>query len=447
MGQAQVKTAPRRSKRLRIIEPAPKPPVWNGEADALEKVGGELGLVLWKALRRVRLWSETEPERRKDLFLPVTAEVRALMAAAGVQAPELIEAVGVFTALLRAPERADGKQLAEACNQVYQWADAQGLFSVAMYFSEAAAAAEPTNPTWAIDAGWMCRRVAGNELVERSAAWYDRAFGLAVRARDRQEVIRSLTEYGALMKHMGRYEKARVLYERAAIRAARTGRLRQAAVAHHYLLGLVAETGMYDRGERYARLALENYPIHDPQLPALAHDWAFLLVRRQLFSVALPLLDMTVGQIQRPTIQTVVWGTLARAAAGSGRQDRYDEAKRKVLQLIQSHQEYAPSALNGLAEGAWTFNDWYQAEQFATQAQEIARIRQDASEERVATRLLEQITERRLAPAELTLPDRERGEMLTRRFLARLRSWKAPSQNRPGAIISEVKGSFAGGSA
>ncbi|HEX2091179.1 MAG TPA: hypothetical protein VHG28_02210 [Longimicrobiaceae bacterium] len=211
MEDRQAETKRPGPSRLRTIEPAPKAPCWNGEAEALGKVGGELGLVLWKALRRVRLWAETEPEQRPDMFPPATREIQELMAVATTQAPELVEAIGVFAALLRTPERVDGRQVGEACSQVYQWADAQGFSRVAMYFAEAAAAAEPASPARAVDAGWMCRRVAEGDLLERSVAWYDRAFGLAVRAKDRQEVLRALTGYGALMKDMGRHENARVL--------------------------------------------------------------------------------------------------------------------------------------------------------------------------------------------------------------------------------------------
>ncbi len=211
------------------------PPVlgWAREVEALEAAGTELGVVLWRVLRRVRAWAETVQEERAGLFEIDKREARERLGQGCVHAPELVEALGVFAQLIRAPERMEARQLADACHEVHAWAEERSLVKVAMLFAEAAAVAEPDDPGRANQAGLMCRR---GGFDDRAASWYHRASGLAVRHKARQEIIRAQLGYGNLMKDLGDYDEARKYFERAAQRAISTGRERQAAEAHHDLL-------------------------------------------------------------------------------------------------------------------------------------------------------------------------------------------------------------------
>ncbi len=422
--------------RLRTIEPIPPPLTWREEIDAIKDMADALAVSLWRALRNVRMWAETEPQRRRNLFHPPTRTTLEAMGLACAKDPELIEAFGTFSLLLRAPHQARKEQVADACRQVFEWAEERSLLMTAVHFAEAAATADPEHPARANDAGHICRRAA---LNERSAIWYQRGFGLAVRIgerrsiRSRVESIRALLGYGILMQFQGRYEEAKAYYERAVRRAVRTGRQRQAARAKHDLLTFAAEVGAYEEGERYATEALDLYPINDPQIPALAHDWAFLLIRFRHFTPVIPVLQLTAPHIQAPEIQTLVWGSLARAAAGARRRDLFAESERKVLLRVAQYEEYASAALIHLAEGARAFGQWDQAEQYAERAVEIARNRKQALQERDALELLRRIAGREAAPSEGDPPNPDRVRMLARRFTARLQTWKALGPRKPRA--------------
>lgn len=430
-----ISAEPRR-RRPHTLHPIPPAPSWREELDALRDVGdSDLAVSLWRALRNVRLWAETEPEQRKHLFhLPTPATQEAIGKACAAAHP-LVEAFGTFTYLLRAPGQIGKTQIAEACRQVYEWAEARSLMLTAVHFAEAAAIVDPENPVLANNAGYICRRAS---VDERSGIWHLRAYGLAVRLRrqqatvSREESLRALLGYGTLLQTWGRLEEAKQYYEQAAKRAERTGRRKHAAKAKHELLTFAAEVGIYEEGERYARDALDLYPIAAPQLPALAHDWAYLLIRFHHYSCALPLLELAVTRVQRPAIQMLFWSTLGWAAAGAGQRDRFQKAKEEVHRRIVTHDEFAPGALYHLAEGARLCGEWEEAERFLKQALEIARPRHEALLEQEALELLDRVVAREAAPRDVSPPNPDSVRMLTRRFSARLRKTKVPDPVESG---------------
>ncbi|HEU4559857.1 MAG TPA: hypothetical protein VFS20_18555 [Longimicrobium sp.] len=417
-----------REGRRHGIPPAPQP---RRQFDVLTNLEGALGLVLWRAVRDVLLWAEAAPESRATLFEPMTQDVRDRYAVARTEAPELSGALGTFALMQSAPSVADPAHVASACHQVYRWADKRSLMGVAVHFAEAAALAEPDRAAWAVDAGWICRRANEGDMLARSAAWYQRAFSLAVRTKHRRDSIRSLTGYGALMKDLGDVEEARTAYLRAARRAARTGRKRHAAVAHHYLFALAAESGTFAEALEHAGRALTLYPLHDVRVPALAHDWAFLLVRNHVHRHGLALLLRTSPLMEQPAELLLVFSTTARAAGGARRPERFGNAERAVLEMVGLYPEYAAASFVNLAEGARALGEWGRAEAYLRTALDVARQRKDAEPERVARELL-QAVERRETPPPATGPDDETAA-LTRRFAARLTRWRNRSGRSPGS--------------
>lgn len=419
--------APRkRQARPHIIPPAP---TWRIDAHGrpegwpvLDDVDGALGLTLWRALRAVWTWVDTPPERRGGLSQAPTREVGERFAYAAAEAPELASALGTFVLLTRNADIVDRKKLAEACRVVYEWAEKRSLIETSVHFAEAAARvgeeAELTNA-----AGRMCRRSA---LNDRSAAWFARAFRLAVRERDREETLRALLGYGALLKDVGRRDEARTMFERAAKRAARTGRLRQAAEAHHDLLAIAAEVGAYPDAERHVGLAVKLYPVHHPRFPYLVHDFAFVLIRQQFYSTALSLLEDLLSLTWRPSEELLLRSTIAWAAAGSTRVELHDRAEHEVLQLIGLHDEYASAAYIHLAEGARQLARWERAERYAAAATEAAIRREDVALEEEARDLQVAIGAREPAPRERQPQSADRTRMLVRRLANRLRRWRAP---------------------
>lgn len=376
------------------------------------------------------MWTETPPGRRTELLSPLTDGVRERISQACVRAPRIIEALGTFTALLQAPHRMDRRRLSEACHHVHEWADARGMLSLALLFAEAAAAVEPDDPAPANFAARMCRRVV---LEERAGSWYQRAYGLAARSRNRKEAIYALLGYGALLKDLGRHEEARRIYDQAARAAKRTRRLREAAEAQHDLLCIAAEVGDYREAERRARLALGMYPKSHARLPFLLHDFAFVLIRHQYYSAALVLLGELTAVIDLPGDQVLLFGTLGRAAGGAQNHGRFEEAWQAVERLTETHVEFAAAALVNLAEGARSFGEWDRADQYAALALEAARRRRDSLLEKDAADLLQRIAARVPGPSEEPAPHPERLQALVQRFTAKLRNWKAPSRDRLGA--------------
>ncbi|MEW5927602.1 MAG: tetratricopeptide repeat protein [Gemmatimonadota bacterium] len=418
------------SRRLRTITPPPPFLGWAREAASLDGVDPELGLAFWRVLRRVRAWAETPPGERARRFGSGRDEARERLGVACAHAPALVEALGTFALLVRAPGEVEPRRLSEACRQVHAWAEERSLLPVAMLFAEAAAYADPDDPARANDAGRMCRRAAQDE---RASSWYHRGYGLGVRRQDDTETIRAQIGYGNLMKDLGQYDEARKYFERAARRAINTGRKRQAGEAHHDLLAIAAEVGTYAEAERHVRRALTYYPIRHPRLPALLHDWAFLHVRLHIYAPAIPLLDLAVQKVTAPELKTLFSSTLAWAVAGAGRRDEFERIESEAVLLAGKHQEHAAAALIHLSEGARALSLWGRAELYAARAVDIAAMRKEAALEGEGLGLLEAIMNRIGVPREECAPNPDRLSALTQRFQARLRSLDAPRRRQPGA--------------
>ncbi|HYH78413.1 MAG TPA: hypothetical protein VEX86_01405 [Longimicrobium sp.] len=418
-----------RESRPHGIPPAPPQRLAFG---ALESRKDAIDLALWHLLRCVLLWARTPPRRRARLFRRVGPAVRERIAAAADAAPLLADPLAVLLSLQEEPGAADPATVAAACDRVYEWADRSGLPATATHFAEASAYAEPTNPRWAIRAGYMTRVKGGRVMLERSEAWHARGYALAVRDKDREMVLRALTGAGALMKDRGEHGKAWRLYVRAARRAVRTGRKRRAAVAFHYSFALAAETGHTRIAVRDAAEALRYYPLHDERLPALAHDVAYLLVRSHYHAAALRLVDGLGHRVDGIAAMGMLFGIAARAAAGAGRDRTYREAAEMALNVARINDECAGPVYINLAEAARLARRWDAVADLAGRALDVARHRADVEVQALALQLLEQ-AERQDAPPPPSHPDPGAPvAMLARRLAARVRRWRR--HNRSAGI-------------
>jgi tetratricopeptide (TPR) repeat protein len=408
--------------------PIPPPPCWRPDekggpfgSGVLRECDGGLGLALWLGLRRVWTWCEAAPRRRRKLGTADTADRRDHWQSAKSAAPELSPPLCTLELLARTPGDVSPAQLSGACDAIHRWADDQGLLDTAVHFAEAAARAWPESAERACSAGRICRRAA---LPQRSAAWFFRAYPLALANGDREQAVRALLGYGALMKDLGRLSEARILFRRAARRAARTGRRRQAAEAYHDLMALSAEGGDLQEVQAYAGRALDLYPLHSPRLPYLAHDFAFVLMRRRLYTVAYPLLEAFLRVVPGRNLLPGL-GTFAWAAAGCGLPNRFEDAERRVLQILAEDEEYAAAACLHLAEGARLLQRWPRAASHARAALAAAQRRQDAALEREAHELSAAIATRvRVPPADEGLGPEIHA--IIRQFRVRLRKVAPP---------------------
>jgi tetratricopeptide (TPR) repeat protein len=396
----------------------PPPPAALDRLRVLEQVESTTGLVLWRALVDVRLWAAA-PDERRILFHAPNADVRERYALARAETPELAPALGTFGLLLQAPDLLDAAQLAEACALVHEWADGRGLYMTSLLFAEAAAYAEPDNPARANLAARTARMVME---YDRVSAWHLRAHKLSVRAKNDGEKVSALIGYGAMMKATGRYAEARRFFQRAANKATETGRRKEAGMAHHDLASIAVEVGDFRLAELHTSAALPLYPNDHARIPALAHDFAFALIRQHHYTAALYLLERVVPLIRRPEEQAVVISSLAWAAAGAGRLNRLAEAERTAAELVGIFDEYGPAVFIHLAEGWRACAEWERADRYADAALRAAERRKEAHLAREAANLRETIRQRG-RPERDTQPG-PRTRAVLRDVSARLGRWK-----------------------
>jgi tetratricopeptide (TPR) repeat protein len=382
-----------------------------------------IDLALWQVLRDVLLWARTPIDERGLLFDPPSPALCKRMAEASDAAPLLADPLSTLARLRRVPGE-QPLQIAAACQLVTDWAERSGLHAVALHFAEASAYADPMSAQWAVRAGYLARIVGGLDMFARSEVWHARAYVIAVKKRNSEVVLRTLTSGGALMKDMGQYGRARRMFVRAARRAERDGRKRQAAVARHYSFALAAETGHIRIAVRDAQAALSNYPLHDERLPALAHDVAFLLVRLNHHATALRLIDGLGERVDGIWSMGMLYGMTARAAAGAGFGGSYFEASEAAAKIARINDECAASVLFQLANASRLLRRWEEAKEHALAALSAARKRADKEIERVAVALLAEI-ERQEPPPPVCEPGSDTPiAALARRLAARVRRWR-----------------------
>lgn len=420
-----------RAARDYILPPAPTWAASSADLDLLAEHEGEFGLVLWQSLRDVQLWATTHPDGRAGLFAPRTP--RSLDPAAfppGLPEP-VIRATSKLAVLASFSEFGNAEELSAACRAISEWAVGENKLRTAIRFIEAAAYLEPSNPEIAAAAGFLCFRGASHA---RTTSWYSRAIVLARQARDWEWYIRAHIRLGILYFQLGEHGRARPLYLRAARMAVRSGRRVLAAQANHDLLTIESDVGSLARGEEFAARALALYPVRHPRIPHLAHDYAFLLVQNRFFHRALVLLDFLSDDLFESQYRVILYGTVARAAAGVRDRDAFEAAAAKVRAVADATDEYVPAALVHVAEGARSFEEWDRAEAFAGRTLDIAQRRLDGTAHRLAARLLDEIAVRARAATNREPDERSRVTELTRLFLKRLKRRAAP-RRVPGATL------------
>lgn len=417
-------TEPPTTSRRHHIPPAPRP---LDRAGVLAQMESAAGLVLWRALIDVRLWSESAPLDRRGLFRAPTAEVRDRFALACEEIPALAPAFGTFALVLRSPDLATSAQIADACARVHDWADRTGLRTVALLFAEAAARAEPESPARANLAARSARRAL---MYDRAGTWHLRAYKLAVRAKDRTETVWALRGYGLMMKETGRIVEARRFLQRATRRANAFGRRKEAAMAHHDLLSIAVEQKRFRLAELHASAALALYPVNHPRIPALGHDFAFVLLRQNHCSAALALLERVVPLIHRADERSLVLSTLAWAAAGAGRSARMVSAERATLELVAIYDDYAAPAFLHLAEARSAARDLEHAQRYVGEAERAAAARNDLHLVHEAAEMRSLLLNGGIAAPDY--PPGPRTQAVLRDLTARIKAWKkAPDRGNP----------------
>jgi tetratricopeptide (TPR) repeat protein len=198
------------------------------------------------------------------------------------------------------------------------------------------------------------------------------------------------------------------------------------ASAYHNLFVIEMEVGEVEKAERYAQQALRTYPLSSPSLPRLARDLAWRWMVLGYFARALPLAQEALAHFTVPADRALLWSDIARAAAGAGAIDKFEDAWAQTRVLYSDHpmDPWPADILVNLAHAAASAGERSRANWAATLAVEIARARKESTLLLAAEAILDSLAH---APA-LTVqvrPTNKEADLLVERFVTRLRAARA----------------------
>jgi hypothetical protein len=299
-------------------------------AALLREHPGALGAVLWKSLRDVCAWTAVAPGERAALFSPAAADARAAEVADAAAEPELWGPLLVVARLLENPTEVDHPRLVNACRAVARWGERRGFAAVQLAYTQAAACLAPEHPKLAYAVGRLAR---DRGEYARGETWLRKAVRLA-RGTDWHTYALAYLSLGTLYQQLGNLPAARTLTQRG-YRAAVRRRVRPLqGVALHNLFNITAEMLDLGRAQEYALAAFRCYGPSHPRYPGLVHDVGIFWMQHGRFAQAADVLHLVLPRIQEPEQRLMALGTLARAAAESGRRPVYDRAVCEALDLL-----------------------------------------------------------------------------------------------------------------
>ncbi|HWK89875.1 MAG TPA: hypothetical protein VNP72_07760, partial [Longimicrobium sp.] len=114
--QRPPRAAPRR--RVRVPPAVTRGPETLAAAGILDEVRGDLGVLLWRSLRNVALWTATPDARRAGLFAGGAADVREAEVRQLPVEPELVAPLSVLVRLLENPGGMELERVVNACRRV-----------------------------------------------------------------------------------------------------------------------------------------------------------------------------------------------------------------------------------------------------------------------------------------------------------------------------------------
>lgn len=395
----------------------------------LEEFRNELGMVLWKSLRSVILWSQLDAEERDGLFEEKVAEARKSEIRATVPRgdKELREHLEGLLPVLSDPVGADPDAVGAACMGVAAWAEAQGARKSALEFIQAASLACPADPRFALAIGRSARDLT---QYARAEAWFYRAVGLSRQVNDWEAYIRAYLAHGKMLLRKGALPAAERSFIKARRRATRQGLRTFEAMSYHELFVLAIAMGSLEQAMTYAERAAKAYGPKHNDFPILAHDVAYYWMQQGDYDRALPVFNEVLGRI-REAHRAVILGSIARAAAGTGDRERFEWAVSE-LEKLQDGPGVAEAWVE-VARGAILVGDHDHAVRAAGFAERLARERKEGQVQFMAESVLESakaeasaVETRRKAAREALDPERQ--EDFTRKLLRFLRVPAGPGR-------------------
>ncbi|HVH12187.1 MAG TPA: tetratricopeptide repeat protein [Longimicrobium sp.] len=372
----------------------------------LDELSGEKGLVLWQSLRDALLWADAQDDERAALFASDAERTRVASILTAQPSPELEEPLGVLARMLGEPTRIPEEMVALACRRISQWSDDEGQLKTALAFAQAAATVTPGDAGTAFSVGKLARRLAQHARAE---TWYRRTIALARQVGDWATYAQAFLGLGSMYQQRGNFPAARRFLIRARKAAQRNSLHGIAAMAEHDLFSLAIEADRYDEAAEWARVAYESYGAHHPAVPRLAQDVAYWWTTQGHYAEALPVLESVLPHFRQPSDRMAVLASIARAAGGLGKRDRFREAWDEAHDLLRSTNadERAAMGLLDMAHGAATLGLWDKAELAARESLETGVRRSEGRIRLTAEVVMESVRHHRVVAVQKreTRPD------------------------------------------
>jgi len=393
---APTSDAPATYRRPWTVPPAPAGPHGHFDGSAvLEELPEPIAIPVWQFVRDFRLWTETPPEQRRDLFaVRAIANRRRLLTRLGGECPPAMLSALTGLSSVMSDNNQEEERAASHLLAIAEWASDTGYLRTAFYVATEAALARPTDPILSYTAAMMARRVAD---YRRSEAWFRRSLALARKAGDPKAYGRALLGFANL--HMQRFDvdAARAMLLRTVKVARRYSLWALRPLAYHDLFLLTTTEGSLADAVRYASAALRGYGRFHPVLPNLAHDFAWMLLCAGYPEPVLPLLK-ELAKMQRPAVwKLIVLANVGRAAGALGQTSDFLAAWNEIWCILDAREsdERAAEALISLARGAEALGDDARAQLAAQEALRIGLPREEFQEVEAAEDLLAALREHR----------------------------------------------------
>jgi tetratricopeptide (TPR) repeat protein len=353
-------------RRLAFPPPPVRPSltVWPELGDLDDELAGALFFLC----RRIRDLADSPPNGLSRWRR--TEDVRA----AAASAPEIAADLLLLGARDFALSEGIRSRAAAACHRLSVWAGERGYGEMCIQFAETAAALQPSSPRATYEAARANRCFARPVDAE---ILYSRAICLARSGRNWRVYVRGHLGLASISRDRGHLDRAAAHYATAARRARDTGEKWLAALVEHDLFVLRTTQGDYDSAHAHAERAYLWMPAHNEAVPALVHDYAYLLLRADAPRLAIRLLDALVGKRLPSTYMVLYWSTHARVAGVLGETARFHDARKKVATIERKPVAHSAAAEMNLAYGAYALGLSAIAEQHALRAADLARSNTD----------------------------------------------------------------------
>jgi tetratricopeptide (TPR) repeat protein len=353
----------------------------------LEEFTGSTAYLLWVSFRDAELWARTDfPD---GLLRPSTEDRVALIESMATELNPIKPALFTLAALVQPQPRSE---VATGCDAIAGWSELQSCLRTAIDYAQVASLTLPTNAAFAVRAARLLRMRAE---YARALSWFDHSIYLARATGDWDAYARAHSGLGCLFIQRGNLPRARAALRRSLRVARRHHMAERAASAYHNLFVVEAIAADWVLAEKFARRAMRLYPSDSRGLPRLARDLAFRWIQRGYFDRALPLAREALQHFTAPADRALVWSDIARAAAGAGEPETFEDAWARAWVLVKEAavDPFAADILLNLAHAAAFRRDASRATISAELAIAIGRSRKEGQVQLEAEAVLASLRE------------------------------------------------------